>query len=720
MSQNHSLVFLSLRLKNYRQYFGDQKISLAPKDGKLINIFQGENGEGKSNILNAMNYCLYQEEPHLKTEVQTMPIVNTRAIDNTGIGEEVEMIVELEIGNEDIKYKIARKVSFFKPELIKEKDEKGRETIKVFRKGKLGYFPIGSNPLEQSSFQWSRGRDWKTEPNIESHINQLLPKNLRSFYFLDGDFLESLATTFQGVKEGVEEISHLTLVFNALGSIKKIITDYERQTKGTDTTTDEILKEKENHERWLESTDVQGNVILDKENPGIKIDEKAPVWYLPRTGRPRERAKKKELEFLKKKIREIDEQLQKQNSGVSKEWMINLKKLEKKLPKKYDELKCLKESKLKYLVQEGPFAYLHSSVKYASDLIDKHRKGGQLPVKYNDIFVKDLLDEKECICGARLEDSSVRKNILEWQKKSSKDPKLDVCVEIGVDFKNKLKNFKDEFSQLDKFRTDIIELEEEINEDEDSAKEYRTKLKGINEDHIDELFREKEAKENLRDEINEELAQLKVTIRRHEQEANIKQTEYNKAIKANSKLIEASRRLSVSRILLNSFRDIRTKIITKFSEQIETDTKNYFMKLIWKKDTFKDVILGEDYHLSVIHKDGYNAISHLSAGEKLILALSFVAAVRKITGYQFPLVIDTPLGKISGSPKTHLGKLYPKFLDKTQLTLLVTDTEYQSPIKDQTEEEYHDSIRKLINEFVNVEYKLKYNEELSQTTVGDL
>ena len=57
MNLDNELQILSLRIKNYRQYYGDQKIILSSINNN-INIIQGENGEGKSNILNAISYCL--------------------------------------------------------------------------------------------------------------------------------------------------------------------------------------------------------------------------------------------------------------------------------------------------------------------------------------------------------------------------------------------------------------------------------------------------------------------------------------------------------------------------------------------------------------------------------------------------------------------------------------------------------------------------------------
>ena len=54
---------ISLELENYRPYYGKHKINFSSREEGFTVIF-GKNGEGKSNLLNAISWCLYREEPH--------------------------------------------------------------------------------------------------------------------------------------------------------------------------------------------------------------------------------------------------------------------------------------------------------------------------------------------------------------------------------------------------------------------------------------------------------------------------------------------------------------------------------------------------------------------------------------------------------------------------------------------------------------------------------
>ena len=67
-----------------------------------MHIFIGRNGSGKTNFMNAINWCLYADEPHLSKnsneeldESEKMPLVNLNALSEKSPGEKVKVEVEL-------------------------------------------------------------------------------------------------------------------------------------------------------------------------------------------------------------------------------------------------------------------------------------------------------------------------------------------------------------------------------------------------------------------------------------------------------------------------------------------------------------------------------------------------------------------------------------------------------------------------------------------------
>lgn len=716
---SNELQILTLRLKNYRQYYGDQKIDLSSGE-KNINIIQGENGEGKSNILNAINYCLYKEEPHLKSNSQQMPIINTKAIEETKIGGEVPMEVELELGNKDVKYRISRKISAKKRELRKITKD-GSTTYEVeYMKG-YGLFPTGLEPFMMEDFKIGRkGKSgWDDRP-IESAVRQLLPDELRSFYFLDGEFLESLHTTFDSVQKGIEEVSHLNIAFDTIDHLKKVLRILEKQTEGIDADADKLLDQMHRAENWLNSTDDAG-IIKKSDSPKDiiwkpKIEDGEKTDYHPLSGKPRLKSKKQEAEWFREKIKEIDSLLQKHNSESVQGWSLELEKLDNSvIPKKDEKLQDLKKDKMEYMIRLGPLIYLKSCIEYTCNLVDEKRQKGELPVKYTDIFIQDLLERKECICGNDLSNEKARMTLLSWQQKSKMSEKLDSAVEATADFKSILKNLKERVSRLDTLRSNISSTQDELEEHYARKQELITLLKNSNEEEVEKLINEREARQNILDKLNQEIGNIESDIRHWEEEHNSARKERSRIELQNKRLAKDKIKLDLCENTLKNLEKVRDIVLEKVRGDVAKNTKENFLNLIWKKDTFADVTVSEDYRITVLRKDGYDATHNLSAGEKLVLALSFIAAIRKITGFRMPLVIDTPLGKISGKPTKNIGDFLAKFFKDTQVTLLVTDKEYQFEDK-----KINQSFRDIIKDHVNKEYLLDFDEKKNCTTIGPM
>lgn len=137
---------------------------------------------------------------------------------------------------------------------------------------------------------------------------------------------------------------------------------------------------------------------------------------------------------------------------------------------------------------------------------------------------------------------------------------------------------------------------------------------------------------------------------------------------------------------LKTFGDTEYIIKSKIRNQVEKNTKDNFLTLIRKKTAFKDVLIDEKFNVKIIHSYGYNAINDLSAGEYMILGLSFMSALMTISGFHAPVIIDTPLGKIDNEHREYITTELPRFLFGTQLALLVTPTEYDANVRQNLQE----------------------------------
>lgn len=709
MSASNDFKIQFLRIKNYRQYYGEQKIDLSSSDCN-INIIQGENGEGKSNILNAINYCLYMTEPHLKKGSPLLPIINLKAIREAPIGSNIDMEIELELGTENIRHRIRRAVHIKRAELQMDESEQSGYEVKSDR---LGTFPINSSPwdsFEIKSVERKNG-NWVPQQNTDSFIQEKLPKGLTSFYFLDGEFLESLHLHFDKIKDGIKEISQLNLVFFAIDHTKALLRSLENETKGQDPDIDRYQDQVNQYNEWLDSTDGAGN----KKYSNDVIWWKKPydpdnVEYHPDSGRPRLSSRKEEEEVLKEKIAKIEQYLAEHNASNIRSWSTELARLEDAI--EHDESYCDKKNreKMNHIATIGPEIYLTSCIQSFIKFVDEKRSKGELPVKWTEIFVEDLLEHNRCICGNDLTSATSKETLLEWREKSKKSEQLDITLEATVDFKARKSKLKENFSKIDRLRREIHDCEMTLKKNRVRRKELQQNLKNVDESNIRDLMSEKEARKNMLEEVQRDIAILEDKL----ETTSTKLGEANNHIKKletkTKQLRQKRSTISFCRCTLEHLETIRDNVLNNMRIKVANHTRENFLNLIWKKNEFTDVNLTNDYQLIVL-KNGFNAVHTLSAGERLVLALSFIVAIRTIVGFRVPLIIDTPLGKISGKPTKNIANFISDFSNDVQITLLVTDKEYQF-----MDPEIGRSFRDLIKKFVNKEYILNRHSQ-EDTTV---
>ena len=60
----------TIKLENYRQY-KDATIEFSRDPKRMLTVLRGNNGVGKTNIMNAITWCLYGKENHLGVPIRT-------------------------------------------------------------------------------------------------------------------------------------------------------------------------------------------------------------------------------------------------------------------------------------------------------------------------------------------------------------------------------------------------------------------------------------------------------------------------------------------------------------------------------------------------------------------------------------------------------------------------------------------------------------------------
>ncbi len=184
-----------IKLKNYRQY-RDIEISFKQTSGNDLHIIIGKNSVGKTNLLNAITWCLYKKEPHLSKASEQLPLLNIKTIEDAGGRGKWQVAVELWV----------------------QIDNKQRI---IFSRRENYYIHEGSPPSFSSSEFEVEITDDRGNTNIlegedaQAIVDRFVPEKLREFFFFDGERLDTYfrIATRENIKSAIFTIRSYDLLY---------------------------------------------------------------------------------------------------------------------------------------------------------------------------------------------------------------------------------------------------------------------------------------------------------------------------------------------------------------------------------------------------------------------------------------------------------------------------------------------------------------------------
>lgn len=690
---------VEVRLKNYRQYYGSATARLTLEDARFAAVI-GKNGAGKSNLLNAINWCFFHKEPHTQQH-EGLPIINIKCIKEAEEESKVEMSVTVILERGTTKYNVTRKLAVVKHQLKTGPDGEYR-IVNLADAPCSELVPAGfekitnlSTPTFQRSVDGGTWEDQTKSHGFDSAIKQILPESLSRFFLLDGEFLEKFFKGQQKINEGVKQISQLSILENTLEHINNV------KSSGRKNYDDHKVNELEDkikiHEKWLHSIGDNGEEeFVNEIIPGGDI-----AYH--KSGEPREKDLDSALAYLDRERSNIRKMLYEQGGASN----VDLHKQKIKLVEDYDEhggrLSKVEKHHRDLLINQSPIIMLEKALKTTVDVVNVEIEKGKLPNRSRIVFADDLLSKECCICGTSLKSGTKARENVELMRAS-------VHADVDLDLANDLKYANEQsIGKMEEIEKLIGKNTEDIYELKSKLKLTRGKISQIEEqlvddsDHYQQLTQQGQRIDIDYNDVHSQLIEIRGEVRRRRAESkSLKQELYNTNVK-NEKV---ARRLHESKVL-ELVHDVLESLCDDLSDEIrkkiQEKTTGYFKKIMWKEGFFDQVQIDKNYKLKLLTVTGFDAIDGLAAGENLFLAFAFVAALREITGYKFPLVIDSPLGKVAGAPRKLLANQLPIFLPNSQLVLLVTDTEYLISLPfDERNLKLGKSFRDILSEQVKV------------------
>ena len=156
-----------ITLSNFRQYKNTQTILFSCDPEKNVTVILGDNTSGKTTLIQAFNWCLYNN-----TTFKTKELLNEDTFQYMPISTPINVFVEVELTHEGRIYVIKRSQTVIKNEV-------GTAICK--------------QPVLRVEYKEPNGEMQAITPfDCQSTVNKILPEALSSYFFFDGEHISDI------------------------------------------------------------------------------------------------------------------------------------------------------------------------------------------------------------------------------------------------------------------------------------------------------------------------------------------------------------------------------------------------------------------------------------------------------------------------------------------------------------------------------------------------
>lgn len=646
------MILKSLALKNFRIYKGSdddgyERINFSSGD-KNITIIQGNNEVGKTTIMNALTWCLYNKEFYKKEGKK--PKWNSFAADELENGEEdfVEVSIEMEDESDNI-------VTF--------------KRVLTFYKNDLGKVIQGGSTFEITV---DDGINTQQFLNTETYLNKHLPLKLRKYFLFNGEQLGKFfdLSTSGNIKDSVDQLSQLNLMNRLVAHLDSIETTHINQGKKLSPNLVKIRNDIKKEEEICKNNKSNHETALKT---------------------------KKELEL---KINDLEDQIS-SIKGDPQELMDERKEKEKDLDRTIKDIKDNEKKYKKYLLDKFFYILGYDSLIELQTIGEDLAIQNFIPADIKKSFLKQLLDNKICICGEPLEEGSEHyQHVLNLFNDT--DPVTDIEEEVNtllgstkVHISDYPTNFKEELARIKKKGKD---LEKDKNKLNDRLVEIDNTLDNMDAENIISIQNKLKSYRTSKDTAIKEITSSELAIESSQRKLTKLYKDEEEELKKVDEYNENEIRLNFIKHIKKIANDLRDEISEEMHFKLEKVTTDIFTEMHWKT-IYDRVEIDEDYLVTVFQKDGdINTANDLSDGGSLTLALAFTLALNSLSGFELPIVIDTPMGDLDEDIQMNIAGFLPNYSKNKQVTLLVKSKEYTK------------EFRESVIDYVGNEYKLEFDE----------
>ena len=633
------MLLKTIKLQDFRCYLGEVEIEFSTDPKRNITVIHGENGVGKTAMLNAIRWTFFDS---LTKGFKSPEMLVNKEAKKEGRD---RCVVDIEFHEEGRDFLIRRTY------------------YQSTKKSRLQLWEIQENGTYSAE---------KKHP--ESFVNSIIPSEMAEYFFFQGEGSSAIDDKNKSGTLGpaIKNILGFRVAESLTKTLRLILTDVRKQIASLDKSgqsleIDRLMRDAEEaigKAKEARETTAEGLIKCEEE---LKDIDSAL-----------DKIKNKNLVDLRADERRIDDDLRLEKSQRTK----------------------LKAQKLETIKIYGWAVFGAEFADQSLDFIDESVISGKLPEPYNQEFISKILLDRTCICGARLQPGSKPFESVTIMLQSAANPGLQQRL-LGINAQ--IHDIKSLSDLAPKRITDLIDQVASNNarlaDLQNDLSEISSKIKDIPELAINKLqtrkrnvienqkryLREEGANKSKIDDLEKSITGYGGQLSRLQGNSRIlvglktKQKFIDEMLTYIDQHLDASED-NVRQHVLTEVNNILTKF-SRHDYRIGITDSNFKISLVDKDDS----IVGQG--------DGLNLLLNLTITAALI---KFASARRNVKdpilsgATVAPLVIDAPFGVLDQSYRNVVVTNLPDYTN--QLVFFVSSSQWSSEmdlaIKERLGKEY--------------------------------
>ncbi|MGW0206152.1 DNA sulfur modification protein DndD [Streptomyces sp. NPDC003233] len=631
------MLLRKITLEEFGAYRGKQSLDLTPKTNKPIILIGGLNGCGKTTLLDAIQLALYGNRARCSGrgakayETYLRESINRKADPQRGSAITLEFTI-LTDGQEHY-YRVVRSWHI------------SGKTLKEF----LNVY-VDENYGERAKPQRTVEPDCKFNRLLSEgwadHVESLLPLEIASLAFFDGEKIESLADPERAASV-IESAVHSLLGVSTVHQLRNDLLALQRRQKLSDE--EQHLLDK------IRAQETERDAVLSE----YEVAHQELAQCRTELGKAQRTLDSLEAAFEKEGGHLFTRRVELENDK---------KQIVARLAEVRAELTQMASGPLPLLLVTP----LLDDLREQAAIEQEARQSAQVlqVLEQRDQWLLDLVPD------------AVRADVLKQLEtdRAQRSEKTDLAVDLRLphDALAQL-TVLDELLERDTARsTQLLTTAAELTEQLDQldrqlagvpAHDKVEALQRSRDEQIVEVARVQAARDRA-------VARLEELKRRREYVTTLLERAHNEFVRTKVKAEEVERIITYSEKARKTLERFASALLQRHIGKLETAVLKSFQELMRKQGLVHGLRIDTDkFTLTLVDADGERIDpSRLSAGERQLLAVSLLWGLMRVAGNRLPSVIDTPLGRLDSRHREHLvDRYFPNASD--QVLLLSTDEE---------------------------------------------